>query len=48
VWSTHTIPALEGVSVHLLRKIPVLGNLVETVLWDWVLYYQHPFVSEEG
>jgi hypothetical protein len=48
VWSNHTLPVLEGVSNHFLRNIPVLGNIVETVLWDWVLYYQHPFVSEKG
>ena len=48
VWSGATLPALEGVSQTLLRKIPLLGGLAETVLWDWILYYQHPFVSEEG
>jgi hypothetical protein len=48
VWSSHTLPALEGVSKNVLSKLPVVGNLLETVLWDWILYYQHPFVSEEG
>jgi len=48
VWSGATLPVLEGVSQTFLRRIPLLGGLAETVLWDWILYYQHPFVSEEG
>ena len=48
VWNNHTLPMLEGVSQKVLRKMPLVGNLLETVLWDWILYYQHPFVSEEG
>jgi len=48
VWNDHTLPVLEGVSQKVLRRMPLLGNLLETVLWDWILYYQHPFASEEG
>ena len=48
VWEHQTRPALEGVSSGVLRKVPLLGPLLDTVLWDWVLYYQHPFVAEEG
>eukprot|EP00536_Pseudo-nitzschia_multiseries_P010317 jgi/Psemu1/289030/fgenesh1_pg.309_\ len=48
VWSGTTLPALEKVSRTVLSRIPILGGLAETVLWDWVLYYQHPFVAEEG
>jgi len=48
VWSSHTLPVLEGVSKNLLGRLPVVGTLLETVLWDWILYYQHPYVSEEG
>ena len=47
-WSNHTLPTLEGISHNVLRRIPVLGSVMEAVIWDWVLYYQHPFVSEEG
>lgn len=48
VWSTVTVPFLDAISRKILQRIPLLGNLVEAVLWDWVLYYQHPFISEEG
>ncbi len=48
VWNNQTLPLLEGASQKILRKLPILGNLMETVLWDWILYYQHPFVAEEG
>jgi len=47
-WSEATLPALERVSNKFWSRIPILGGLAETVLWDWVLYYQHPFVAEEG
>lgn len=48
IWSQQTLPVLEGVSKHLFAKLPLVGNVLDTVLWDWVLYYQHPFVAEEG
>lgn len=31
----------------LLRRVPLLGKLVETYVWEWLLYWKHPFVSEE-
>lgn len=48
IWSQQTLPALEGLSQTVLAKLPLVGNLLDTVLWDWILYYQHPFVAEEG
>lgn len=31
-----------------LGKIPVMGSLLEAYLWDWLLYWKHPFASESG
>ena len=28
-------------------KIPLVGSLLETYLWDWLLYWKHPFAAEE-
>jgi hypothetical protein len=47
VWSQVTEPVLEGSSRGILQRIPLVGGLAETALWDWILYYKHPFVAEE-
>ncbi|MGK3749333.1 MAG: hypothetical protein ACI8RD_001627 [Bacillariaceae sp.] len=48
VWSTATSPILDLLSKRILQKIPLLGNFIEIYIWDFILYYQHPFISEEG
>mmetsp|Transcript_64258 Transcript_64258/g.73994 ORF Transcript_64258/g.73994 Transcript_64258/m.73994 type:complete len:546 (-) Transcript_64258:78-1715(-) len=52
VWSTITVPILlnDVLSRRILQKIPLLGlrNFIEIYIWDWILYYKHPFISEEG
>lgn len=48
VWSMATSPILDLLSKRILQKIPILGNFIEIYIWDFILYYQHPFVSEEG
>jgi peroxin-16 len=30
-----------------VSKIPLLGSILETYLWDWLLYWKHPFISEQ-
>lgn len=47
VWSQVAEPVLEGTSRGILQRIPLVGGLAETALWDWILYYKHPFVAEE-
>ena len=47
IWNRVTSPVLEGTTDVALR-VPLLGRLVDSYLWDWVLYWKHPFVSEEG
>jgi hypothetical protein len=48
VWSTATSPIFDLLSKRILQKIPLLGNFIEIYIWDFILYYQHPFISEEG
>jgi hypothetical protein len=47
IWFEATAPLLDGFSRRILHRIPLVGSLTETFLLDWILYYQHPFVSEE-
>lgn len=47
IWNRVTSPTLEAASAMALR-VPLLGRLVDSYLWDWVLYWKHPYVSEEG
>jgi hypothetical protein len=47
VWNRVTSPTLER-TCALARKVPVLGGLVDSYIWDWILYWKHPYVSEEG
>lgn len=47
MWTKATCPALEKTS-DIASHIPLLGRIFESYLWDWVLYWKHPFVSEEG
>ena len=47
VFSQSTVPIIDGFSRRVLQKIPLLGSLLETFVWDWVLYYQHPYIAEE-
>jgi hypothetical protein len=30
----------------LSRAIPLIGSLIETYLWDWLLYWKHPYAAE--
>lgn len=47
IWNQVTAPSLDRTST-ILQKIPLLGNFLDTCLWDWILYWKHPYVSEEG
>ena len=46
-WTRLTGPVLEK-STGVLRKLPLLGQLIDVCLWDWVLYWKLPYVAEEG
>ena len=49
VWSTISAPVLGWFARYVLQHIPFgVGRILEVYLWDWVLYYQHPFIAEEG
>lgn len=45
-WNRTTEPIILRTAA-LLRRVPLLGRLIETYLWEWLLYWKHPFVSEE-
>jgi hypothetical protein len=47
VWSRLTSPVLER-SSSIVQRIPLLGRLVDACLWDWILYWKQPYISEEG
>ena len=51
VWNTVTSPLLldddGGMTTVVLRRMPVVGHLLETVLYDWVMYYKW-LALEEG
>lgn len=46
MWDRTTEPRVVRTAA-LLRRVPLLGKLVETYLWEYLLYWKHPFVSEE-
>lgn len=46
-WSGLTSPLLEQCS-SVLKKLPLLGQLIDVCIWDWVLYWKLPYVAEEG
>lgn len=46
IWDRYTEPMLLRKTGVALRHIPLLGPLFETYLWDWLLYWKHPFVAE--
>lgn len=45
-WDRTTEPTVLRTAA-LLRRVPLLGRIVETYLWEWLLYWKHPFFSEE-
>jgi hypothetical protein len=45
-WDKTTEPSVLR-TASLFRRVPLLGRFVETYLWEWLLYWKHPFVSEE-
>jgi hypothetical protein len=47
IWSRITSPVMER-SSSVVRKFPLLGNFIDAYLWDWIIYWKHPYVSEEG
>lgn len=47
IWTHATCPGLERTSAC-FQSIPLLGRVLDSYLWDWILYWRHPFVSEEG
>jgi len=47
IWNHTTTPILERTSA-VSQRIPFFGRIFDSYLWDWILYWKHPFVSEEG
>ena len=45
-WERTTEPVIVQ-TASILRRVPLLGRLVETYLWEFILFWKHPFVSEE-
>ena len=48
VWDRYTQRGVAGCVSRNLQNVPLLGRLADTYLWNWLLYWKHPFVSEEG
>lgn len=46
IWDRYTEPGVARTAAA-VRRVPVLGKLVETYLWEFILYWKHAFVSEE-
>ncbi len=47
IWNRVTSPTLERTS-DVLHRVPLIGGLIDSYLWDWILYWKHPYVSEGG
>ena len=47
VWSRVTSPVLER-SSWVIQKFPFWGKFIDAYLWDFIMYWKHPYVSEEG
>jgi hypothetical protein len=47
IWTHATCPALDRTSA-VVQHVPLFGRVFDSYLWDWILYWKHPFVSEEG
>ena len=47
IWDRLTSPTLEVCS-RVTQCIPLVGRLIEHYLWDVILYWKHPYISEEG
>eukprot|EP00934_Nitzschia_sp_Nitz4_P006504 Nitzschia sp. Nitz4//scaffold166_size90379//36569//37831//NITZ4_005056-RA/size90379-processed-gene-0.57-mRNA-1//-1//CDS//3329538193//6494//frame0 len=47
VWSRVSQPCLDTTS-SVLHKIPLLGTFLDALIWDWILYWKHPYIAEEG
>jgi Peroxisomal membrane protein (Pex16) len=47
LWTHATSPTLERIST-IAQNVPLFGRIFDSYLWDWILYWKHPFVSEEG
>lgn len=47
VWNTHTEKALSLVTNGVIAKIPLVGSLLNSYIWDWVYYWQ-VYRAEEG
>lgn len=45
-WYRTTEPSILRTTA-IIRRVPLLGKLIESYLWEWLLYWKHPFVSEE-
>lgn len=46
VWERTTEPTVLR-TAGIIRRVPLLGRLVENYLWEWLFYWKHPFVCEE-
>mmetsp|Transcript_13733 Transcript_13733/g.20240 ORF Transcript_13733/g.20240 Transcript_13733/m.20240 type:complete len:341 (-) Transcript_13733:11-1033(-) len=46
VFDRYSKPALSRL-FRLFGKLPLVGSLLETYLWDWLHYWKHPFAAEE-
>lgn len=46
VWERMTEPSVLRTG-GIIRRVPLLGRLVENYLWEGLFYWKHPFVCEE-
>lgn len=46
MWDRLTHPNVQRL-VTLVQRVPFVGKLIETYLWDVILYWKHPFFLEE-
>jgi hypothetical protein len=47
IWNRLTSPFLDQ-TTSVIQKVPLIGGLVHSYLWDWIFYWKHPLYSEEG
>ena len=47
VYGRMTSPAAESV-FSIVHRFPILGGLIGSYMREWLLYWKHPFSSEES
>ncbi len=45
-WDEATFPGAQRLASDVLRRIPLVGQILEAYLWDWIYYWKHPWASE--